>query len=47
MNEFVVGVDGSDHSRLALRWSMRLGSTANHLVRHSSTNVAVVPGPAV
>lgn len=24
--------------------SMRLGSTANHLVRHSSTNVAVVPG---
>src|SRR5262245_48593160 len=25
--------------------SMRLGSTANHLVRHSSTNVAVVPGP--
>jgi nucleotide-binding universal stress UspA family protein len=26
--------------------SMRLGSTANHLVRHSSTNVAVVPGDA-
>jgi nucleotide-binding universal stress UspA family protein len=25
--------------------SMRLGSTANHLVRHSATNVAVVPGP--
>ena len=25
--------------------SMRLGSTANHLVRHSSTNVAVVPLP--
>jgi nucleotide-binding universal stress UspA family protein len=25
--------------------SVRLGSTANHLVRHSSTNVAVVPGP--
>jgi nucleotide-binding universal stress UspA family protein len=25
--------------------SMRLGSTANHLVRHSSTNVAVVPAP--
>jgi nucleotide-binding universal stress UspA family protein len=25
--------------------SMRLGSTANHLVRHSSTNVAVVPPP--
>jgi nucleotide-binding universal stress UspA family protein len=24
--------------------SMRLGSTANHLVRHSATNVAVVPG---
>ena len=24
--------------------SMRLGSTANHLVRHSSTNVAVVAG---
>src|SRR5262245_31746214 len=23
--------------------SMRLGSTANHLIRHSSTNVAVVP----
>ena len=23
--------------------SMRLGSTANHLVRHSSSNVAVVP----
>lgn len=26
--------------------SMRFGSTANHLVRHSATNVAVVPGPA-
>jgi nucleotide-binding universal stress UspA family protein len=25
--------------------SMRLGSTANHLVRHGSTNVAVVPAP--
>jgi nucleotide-binding universal stress UspA family protein len=25
--------------------SMRLGSTANHLIRHSSTNVAVVPNP--
>jgi nucleotide-binding universal stress UspA family protein len=25
--------------------SMRLGSTANHLIRHSSTNVAVVPTP--
>jgi len=25
--------------------SMRLGSTANHLVRHSGTNVAVVPSP--
>ena len=25
--------------------SMRLGSTANHLVRHSETNVAVVPAP--
>jgi nucleotide-binding universal stress UspA family protein len=25
--------------------SMRLGSTANHLVRHSATNVAVVPVP--
>jgi nucleotide-binding universal stress UspA family protein len=25
--------------------SMRLGSTANHLVRHGTTNVAVVPGP--
>jgi nucleotide-binding universal stress UspA family protein len=25
--------------------SMRLGSTANHLVRHSTTNVAVVPAP--
>jgi nucleotide-binding universal stress UspA family protein len=25
--------------------SMLLGSTANHLVRHSSTNVAVIPGP--
>src|SRR5262245_29772425 len=25
--------------------SMRLGSTANHLVRHSATNVAVVPSP--
>jgi nucleotide-binding universal stress UspA family protein len=25
--------------------SVRLGSTANHLVRHSSTNVAVVPAP--
>jgi len=25
--------------------SMRLGSTANHLVRHSATNVAVVPDP--
>jgi nucleotide-binding universal stress UspA family protein len=25
--------------------SMRLGSTANHLVRHSPSNVAVVPGP--
>jgi nucleotide-binding universal stress UspA family protein len=25
--------------------SMRLGSTANHLVRHSPTNVAVVPAP--
>jgi nucleotide-binding universal stress UspA family protein len=25
--------------------SMRLGSTANHLVRHTSTNVAVVPAP--
>ncbi|HKE75736.1 MAG TPA: universal stress protein [Acidimicrobiales bacterium] len=25
--------------------SMRLGSTANHLVRHSATNVAVVPAP--
>jgi nucleotide-binding universal stress UspA family protein len=25
--------------------SMLLGSTANHLVRHSSTNVAVVPAP--
>jgi nucleotide-binding universal stress UspA family protein len=25
--------------------SMRLGSTANHLVRHSSTNVVVVPAP--
>lgn len=24
--------------------SMRLGSTANHLVRHCSTNIAVVPG---
>lgn len=26
--------------------SMRLGSTANHLVRHGTTNVAVVPAPA-
>jgi nucleotide-binding universal stress UspA family protein len=25
--------------------SMRLGSTANHLVRHSTTNIAVVPAP--
>jgi nucleotide-binding universal stress UspA family protein len=25
--------------------SMRLGSTANHLVRHAPTNVAVVPAP--
>jgi nucleotide-binding universal stress UspA family protein len=25
--------------------SMRLGSTANHLVRHGATNVAVVPAP--
>jgi len=25
--------------------SMRLGSTANHLVRHSTTNIAVVPSP--
>jgi nucleotide-binding universal stress UspA family protein len=25
--------------------SMRLGSTANHIVRHGSTNVAVVPNP--
>ena len=25
--------------------SMRLGSTASHLIRHSSTNVAVVPAP--
>src|SRR5690606_17092629 len=25
--------------------SMRLGSAANHLVRHSTTNVAVVPAP--
>jgi nucleotide-binding universal stress UspA family protein len=25
--------------------SMRLGSTANHLIRHSATNVAVVPAP--
>jgi nucleotide-binding universal stress UspA family protein len=25
--------------------SMRLGSTANHLVRRSSTKVAVVPAP--
>jgi len=25
--------------------SMRLGSTANHLVRHSTTNVAVIPTP--
>jgi nucleotide-binding universal stress UspA family protein len=26
--------------------SMRLGSTANHLIRHSATNVAVVPDPS-
>jgi nucleotide-binding universal stress UspA family protein len=25
--------------------SVRLGSTANHLVRHCSTNVAVIPNP--
>jgi nucleotide-binding universal stress UspA family protein len=25
--------------------SMRLGSTANHLVRHSTTNIAVVRSP--
>jgi nucleotide-binding universal stress UspA family protein len=25
--------------------SVRLGSTANHLVRHSTTNIAVVPSP--
>jgi nucleotide-binding universal stress UspA family protein len=25
--------------------SMRLGSTANHVIRHSATNVAVVPAP--
>ena len=34
----VVGRRGSGGLR-----SMRLGSTANHLVRHSTTNVAVVP----
>jgi nucleotide-binding universal stress UspA family protein len=36
----VVGRRGSGGLR-----SMRLGSTANHLVRHSATNVAVVPSP--
>jgi nucleotide-binding universal stress UspA family protein len=36
----VVGRRGSGGLR-----SMRLGSTANHLVRHSATNVVVVPAP--
>ena len=36
----VVGRRGSGGLR-----SMRLGSTANHLVRHSPTNVVVVPAP--
>jgi nucleotide-binding universal stress UspA family protein len=34
----VVGRRGSGGLR-----SMRLGSTANHLVRHGATNIAVVP----
>jgi nucleotide-binding universal stress UspA family protein len=36
----VVGRRGEGRLR-----SVLLGSTANHLVRHSATNVAVVPGP--
>jgi nucleotide-binding universal stress UspA family protein len=33
MNEFVVGVDGSDHSRMALRWAAAAGDAAGLPVR--------------
>jgi nucleotide-binding universal stress UspA family protein len=33
MNEFVVGVDGSDHSRMALRWAAAVGGAAGAPVR--------------
>src|SRR5262245_47303808 len=33
MNEFVVGVDGSDHSRTALRWAAAAGEAAGVPVR--------------
>jgi nucleotide-binding universal stress UspA family protein len=33
MNEFVVGVDGSDDSRMALRWAAAVGSAAGIPIR--------------
>jgi nucleotide-binding universal stress UspA family protein len=48
-DEILVGMDESDGAQQALTWAQALasatGSTANHLVRQSTTNVAVVPAP--
>lgn len=51
MNEFVVGVDGSDHSRMALQWAVTVGSAAGVPVRVVQSWIhprsAVVPVAAV
>src|SRR5262245_61553504 len=51
MNEFVVGVDGSNESRLALRWAAAAADAAGVPVRavrswiHSSAVVLPIPEP--
>jgi nucleotide-binding universal stress UspA family protein len=52
MNEFVVGVDGSDHSRMALRWAAAAADAADVPVRavHSWVHprwsvLPIVPAP--
>src|SRR5262245_29842995 len=48
MNEFVVGVDGSDHSRMALRWAAATASAAGVPVRAvQSWTMPTHPGTAL
>ena len=55
MSGIIVGVDGSDHSRLALAWAMGsrgsggfarllMGSVSSQVTHHAACPVVIIPG---